>query len=453
MANFLVPELIRKKRDGGRLGDDEIRYLVKGLSDGSIPDYQAAAWLMASYLRGMERAETACLTRAVRDSGQCFDWRKLSRNFRHERFADKHSTGGVGDKVSLILAPVAVCLGLKVPMMSGRGLGHTGGTVDKLESIPGFSMHPTEKQMIEFLDRTGTFMMAQREDICPADKRLYHLRDVTATIESVPLITASIVSKKWAEGVDAIVFDIKCGSGAFMETPQQAETLAKSLVATAEDAGMKALACLTRMDEPLGSMIGNSLEVIESLRILSDEYPSEECQRLSKPLLDISLRLAAEMAVLGGTRPDLETALEHARESITDGSALRVFVEMTQNQGAVEDWHEKLPTTRASYPIVSPRQGVLTAIKSRELGLFGIRMGAGRERLDSKIDPAVGIEMCVGPGDEVVEGEPLLFLHLHDDARGRNLREVFEKSVLDIFEFDGEPAGDPTDLLIKRIPE
>ncbi|MBS1982957.1 MAG: thymidine phosphorylase [Bdellovibrionales bacterium] len=441
---FLVSELLRKKREGLELGDEEISFLVRGFSDGSIPDYQVSAWLMASYLKGLSRHETLFLTKSVKESGKSFRWRDLSANFKNAVFADKHSSGGVGDKVSLVLAPVAACLGLKVPMMSGRGLGHTGGTVDKLESIPGFTMQPTEKQLIEWLDRTGVCMTAQTKELCPADQKLYHLRDVTATIESVPLITASIVSKKWAEGVDAVVYDVKCGEAAFMANLDQARTLGRSLVNATSGAGIKALACITRMEEPLGAMIGNALEVEECLWMMRDEYPSENIRRLVAPLLDLSLRLAAEMAVLGGTRANIDQALTDARAAIRSGKALRVFEEIARNQGARDGWQTQLPRASERVAVPSPRAGTITHIYSRQLGMDGIRLGAGRATAESKIDPAVGIEMNVRPGDTVQKGDALLYLHLRP---GQSLRMDVER----IFSFDPAPEAHPSELLLERI--
>ncbi len=443
---FLVSELLRKKRDGLALNDDEIAFLVRGFSDGSIPDYQVAAWLMAGYLKGFSRHETLFLTRSVKESGRCFDWRALSANFRNAVFADKHSSGGVGDKVSLVLAPVAACLDLKVPMMSGRGLGHTGGTVDKLESIPGFTMQPSERQMVEWLDRTGVCLTAQSHDLCPADRKLYHLRDVTATIDSVPLITASIVSKKWAEGVDVVVYDVKCGEAAFMTDLPQAQALGRSLVDATAGAGIRALACVTRMDEPLGSMIGNANEVTECLWMLRDDYPSANHRRLAAPLLELSLRLAAEMAVLGGTRGTMEQAISDARAAITSGRALQVFMDIARNQGAVAGWESRLPQAAVTRVVKATRSGTITHIHARRLGLAGIRMGAGRATAESRIDVAVGIEMLVRPGDVVANGDALMRLHLQ---AGQTVE--IEPEIEQIFGFD-DPSGPPVpELLIERI--
>ncbi|WP_293371278.1 thymidine phosphorylase [Nevskia sp.] len=443
-AEFLVVELLHKKRDGHELSDQEISFLVRGFSDGSIPDYQVSAWLMAGYLKGFSRRETLFLTRSVKESGRSFDWRSLNSNFKGAVFADKHSSGGVGDKVSLVLAPVAACLGLKVPMMSGRGLGHTGGTVDKLEAIPGFSMQPTERQMIEWLDHTGVCLTAQSADLCPADRKLYSLRDVTATIDSVPLITASIVSKKWAEGVDVVVYDVKCGEAAFMTNLAQARALGSSLVDATSGAGIRTLACISRMDEPLGSMIGNANEVEECLWMMRNDYPSANHRRLAAPLLALSLRLAAEMAVLGGTRSSIEQAQADARAAIESGQALAVFMAIARNQGAVPGWETRLPQPEVKHAVTATRAGRISHIHARQLGLDGIRLGAGRATAESRIDPAVGIEMAVRPGDTVARGDVLLYLHLR---AGQHLEVNLER----IFGFDADAEPPAPELLLERI--
>lgn len=450
MANYLVPELLRKKRDGGELTSDEIAFLVQGFSKGTIPDYQVSAWLMASFIRGLNVEETAVLTREMKNSGKHYDWAAMSANFKNARFADKHSSGGIGDKVSLILAPVAACLGLKVPMMSGRGLGHTGGTVDKLEAIPGFSLYLNEAQLVRLLDEVGVCMMAQSPEICPADRKLYHLRDVTGTVENTSLITASIVSKKWAEGVNTIVYDVKCGEAAFMSDLTAARGLAKSLYDVSKAAGMNALCCLTRMEEPLGSRIGHALEVEESLWILSNEYPSEEHRRLAASLKKLSLRLAAEMAALAGAYPSLDEALKAAEESIASGKAWKVFQRMAELQGAEAGWIDKLAKAPLHKDILSPQEGTLTSIASRRLGLAVIRMGGGRLKSEDKIDPAVGIEVLVRPGDAVRKGQPLLRLHLGKEGDG--LFNELATELPAIFTFGAKPSFDPGELMIEKYP-
>jgi pyrimidine-nucleoside phosphorylase len=450
-----VAEIIRKKREAQSLNSEELAFLVKGFSDGSIPDYQISAWLMASFLCGMDREETFVLTTLMRNSGKTLDWRQLSQNFKSARFADKHSTGGVGDKVSLILAPLAACLGLKVPMMSGRGLGHTGGTVDKLESIPGFSMRLDEKQMIRCLDEVGVCMMSQSSELCPADKKLYSLRDVTATVESIPLITASIVSKKWAEGIDAIVYDVKCGSAAFMAHLDQAENLSRSLVRISQKAGIKALACVTRMEEPLGSYVGNAMEVEESIWILKDEYPSPLHREIIGPLRQLCIDLSSEMAVLAGTRADMSTARVDCEAAISSGEAYRVFEKMLKAQGARDNWYESLPRAKHQLVYEAPEAGHVLEILSRDLGILGVKLGVGREKSEDSVDPAIGFEMLVRPGMRVERGTPLLKFHAHTPDALDKIRDSLER----IFVIEDHPeklrvlggTTKPTNLLMERI--
>lgn len=450
-----VSEIIRKKREAQALNSEELAFLVKGFSDGSIPDYQISAWLMASFLCGMDREETFILTTLMRNSGKTLDWRKLSQNFKTARFADKHSTGGVGDKVSLILAPLAACLGLKVPMMSGRGLGHTGGTVDKLESIPGFSMRLDEKQMIRCLDEVGVCMMSQSAELCPADKKLYSLRDVTATVESIPLITASIVSKKWAEGIDAIVYDVKCGSAAFMSHLDQAENLSRSLVRISQKAGLKALACVTRMEEPLGSYVGNAMEVEESVWILKDEYPSPLHREIIAPLRQLCIDLSAEMAVLAGTRADMSVARSDCDAAIASGEAYRIFEKMLKAQGARDNWFETLPRAKHQLVFEATESGHVLEILSRDLGVLGVKLGVGREKSEDSVDPTIGFEMLVCPGMRVERGTPLLKFHAHTLDALDPIRESLAK----IFIIEDHPeklrvlggTSRPSNLLMERV--
>jgi pyrimidine-nucleoside phosphorylase len=451
-----VSELIRKKREGQTLNSEELHQLVSGFSNGSIPDYQISAWLMASFLCGMSQEETFLLTQLMRNSGHTFDWRSLSDNLKNAHFADKHSTGGVGDKVSLILAPLATVLDLKVPMMSGRGLGHTGGTVDKLESIPGFTMQPTQKQMIQCLDEVGACMMSQSKDVCPADAKLYALRDVTATVESIPLITASIVSKKWAEGIDAIVFDVKCGSAAFMKHIDEARSLGESLMRTAKLAGLKALSCITRMEEPLGSMIGNALEVEESMWILSNTYPSELHRRIIEPLKNLCIDLTCEMALLAGTRHDIQKAREECEKALQDGRAYTLFERMARIQGAIEGWRSKLPKTQHVLTLEAPKSGLLAEIYSRTLGVLGLSIGVGRQRAADIIDPAVGFEILVSPGEQITQGQPLLRLHAHTKDALDPLRESLLSAFLieeDQNKFHSLLGHRPHPLVMERISE
>ena len=447
---YIVSELIRRKRDGKSLSPEEIQFLVQGFTNGSIPDYQASAWLMASFIRGLDYAETVELTRGLKNSGRSFRWRDMSSALKHAKFADKHSSGGIGDKVSLVLAPVAAALGITVPMISGRGLGHTGGTVDKLESIPGFSLHISEAKMIQALEEAGCCMLAQMADLCPADGKLYQLRDVTGTVENLSLITASIVSKKWAEGVDAIVYDVKCGEAAFMHNIDEARNLAHSLVNISRLAGMKPLAVISRMDEPLGSMIGNALEVQESLWILTNQFPSENHRRLAEPLTQLTLDLVADMAVLCGLYPDFSSAQKAANQALRSGKAIEIFRRMAKIQGAKDNWETQLPKTTRGVTFESPAQGTLTQIHSRRFGLLGIQMGAGRAHATSPLTHSVGIEMHVRPGDVIEKGTPLLTLHLTNDQDSQKFLAEIQNDFDSIFTFNGVHVSTPG-LTLERI--
>jgi pyrimidine-nucleoside phosphorylase len=444
---MIVSELIKKKRDGGELNAPELEFLVAGFSRGSIPDYQISSWLMATFLRGMAIDETVTLTRLMKDSGDTMDWRSLSADLKTAHFADKHSTGGVGDKVSLILAPLAALMDLKIPMMSGRGLGHTGGTVDKLESIPGFSLFLEKKKLIDGLVNVGAIMMAQSPNLCPADKKLYALRDVTGTIESVPLITASIVSKKWAEGVDAIVYDVKCGRGAFMKNIDQAKTLATSLVKTSTGAGIKALARITKMEEPLGSRIGNSLEVIECYWILSNEYPRPELREIAKPLVNLCCLLTAEMAVLAGTRKSLAEARAECENYLKNGRALKKFEDMLKHQGAVDGWLEKLPKIKHSKMLDAPTSGTLQSIDSMAFGLAGLEIGVGRTRSEDSIDPSTGFELQVKVGDKISKGQPLCKIY----TREKSSADEISTSILSAFSINDSAVLPINDLSLERV--
>ncbi|NCN40449.1 thymidine phosphorylase [bacterium] len=446
-----VSEIIRKKREGQELLPDELEFLVKGFADGSIPDYQISAWLMASFLCGMSTSETLTLTTLMRNSGKTMNWRKMSSNFENEKFADKHSTGGVGDKVSLILAPLAVCFGMKVPMMSGRGLGHTGGTVDKLESIPGFTMYPTEAMMLKNLDEIGTIMMAQSNDLCPADKKLYSLRDVTATIESVPLITASIVSKKWAEGIDAIVYDVKCGSAAFMSDVGDAKRLSESLVKVSSQAGMASSAMITRMEEPLGSMIGNAMEVEESLWILSDEYPSELHRKICEPLKELCCDLTVEMAMLSGLQSDREKAKAEALKFISEKKALEVFSRMAVAQGAAKNFRDALPKAEFIMDITAEKDGTLAAIDSRSLGVIGLDIGVGRKRAEDPVDPKVGFEVLSQVGQKISKGDVLCRIHARDKAQAESIYAGVQQSFQMILPTTSVSTIGKQHLFIDRI--
>jgi len=400
-------DVILKKRGGGVLSREEIRYFVDGATAGTVPDYQTAALLMAVVLRGMTAQETAWLTEAMVASGVRLDLRDVDGVK-----VDKHSTGGVGDKTSLILAPIAAACGVPVPMMSGRGLGHSGGTLDKLESIPGFRVDLSLAEMKRALARTRCVMIGQTAEIAPADKRLYALRDVTGTVESIPLISASIMSKKIAEGIDALVLDVKTGSGAFMKTEDDSRRLAESLVAIGNGSGVKTEAVISAMDAPLGRAVGNALEVIECLEVLKGGGPTD--------LVDMSIELAARMLVLGKVADDLADADRRARETIRTGAALERFRQIIEAQSGdphVVDDYSRLPHVPNRHVVEAERPGYVARLDAELIGRASVALGAGRDRVEDPVDPAVGISIRATVRDAVRTGDPLLELHYRDRAR------------------------------------
>jgi len=396
---FFAAELIKKKRAGLAHDYAELDFLVNGFVRGEIPEYQMSAWLMSVYFRGMNPSETALLTQLMLESGRQLDFSKLGRPA-----VDKHSTGGVGDKTSLILAPLVAAAGVPVPMIAGRGLGHTGGTLDKLEAIPGFriglSLDEFQRQVAVF----GTAMIGQTAEICPADKKIYALRDVTATVESLPLICASIMSKKLAEGISGLVLDVKHGSGAFMKTPEQAEELARKLIEIGSHHRKKVVALLTTMDQPLGCFIGNSVEVGECLAILRGEA------YLGRPVEDfadtreLTLRLAAEMLNLGGVARSPEEGYQQAVELLESGAAYEKFVEMCRLQGGDLS---RLPEPEVRRTVRASSSGFVGAFDTEKLGLASIALGAGRLKVSDVIDPVAGLEVHKKLGESVNAGDVL----------------------------------------------
>ncbi len=447
--NFNTVALIKKTRNKTALSSDEIKYLVDGFSTGSIPDYQISAWLMAVFLNSISVEETNTLTQLMAHSGKMIDWRKISPAYRDAHIVDKHSSGGIGDKVSFILIGLCTAMGMKIPMMGGRGLGHTGGTIDKLESVPGFTTELGFNDLERLFSEVGSYIMGQTQDICPADKKLYSLRDVTGTVESLPLITASIVSKKLAEGLDAIVYDVKCGSAAFMESLAEARALAQSLVRVTQKSGVKAKALITRMQAPLGAYVGNSLEVRESLNILGNEYPSANDRRLAEPLKNLCVQLAAHMAVLSGLGTDMSAMINLAKEKINDGQALQKFKAMVTAQGGKPGWEEKLPQSKNKLVLEAPKNGYLESFHSRGLGLIGIELGMGRKKADDKLNFGVGYKISVAEGDEVFKGQPLLELY-HD---GTHNEEMLRDELLHCFVLSDSPSQQLNDNLVIEIVE
>ena len=400
-------DIIVSKRDGRTLTRDEIRFFVDGVTAGTLPDYQASALLMAILLRGMGAEETAWLTDAMVHSGVRVDLRDIPGVK-----VDKHSTGGVGDKTSLILAPRAAACGVPVPMMSGRGLGHTGGTLDKLEAIPGFRVNLSLDEMKAALASVGCAMIGQTAQIAPADKKLYALRDVTGTVESIPLISASIMSKKIAEGIDALVLDVKTGGGAFMKTEADSRRLAESLVAIGNASGVRTEAIITAMESPLGHAVGNALEVIECIEVLKGRGPQD--------LIDVSVELTARMLVLGAVAPDREAATAQVRRAIASGAGLDRFRRIVEAQGGdprVVDDYQRMPHVADRHIVAAGRAGFVTAVDAALVGRASVALGAGRDRVDDAVDPAVGIMVAAKPGDAVRAGAPVLELHFRDRTR------------------------------------
>jgi pyrimidine-nucleoside phosphorylase len=402
----LFVRTIVKKRDGAELSEGEIADFVAGVTDKTITDEQAAAFLMAVCCRGMTTTETAALTFAMMRSGETWD---LSS---HGFVSDKHSTGGVGDKATLVLAPLLAAVGVKAGMMSGRGLGHTGGTLDKLEAIPGFRTGLPKADFDRLLDTVGCALIGQTDSIAPADRRLYALRDVTGTVESIPLITASILSKKLATGAHAVVFDVKTGNGAFMADPRNAELLGRALVDTTRATGRKASGYLTAMDRPLGEAVGNANEVAESIRMLAGEGPAD--------LRENTLLLGADLVLAAGLETSAKDARRRLNAALSDGRALEVFARLVGAQGGdatICDDVTRLPQPVSRRDVPAPASGVVTRIATREVGMLAIELGCGRAKKDDAIDPASGFRVKKKPGDAVEKGEPLLVVELGPTAR------------------------------------
>jgi pyrimidine-nucleoside phosphorylase len=400
-------DLIRQKRDGGALDRAAIDFFITGVTDGSLPDYQAAALLMAILLRGMSADETTALTDAMVRSGVRVEYPGIDGIP-----VDKHSTGGVGDKTSLILAPLVAASGAYVPMMSGRGLGHTGGTLDKLEAIPGFRTGLSLAELRRALATVGCALIGQTAEIAPADKKLYALRDVTGTVESIPLICASIMSKKIAEGIGGLVLDVKTGSGAFMKTLDDSRRLAESLVAIGEGSGVRTEALITDMGAPLGRMVGNSLEVVECLETLKGRGPSD--------LEKLSVLLAARMLIVAGLERDEAAAEQRVRHALASGAGLEKFGAIVEFQGGdrrVIDRYERLPSAPDRHDVKASRDGYVSALRAEPIGRAAVGLGAGRGKLDDVIDPGVGIEVVAHVGSAVRAGDAILRVH-HRGGRG-----------------------------------
>lgn len=418
---MLPAEIIKKKRSGQELSENEINDFILGYTKGSIPDYQMSALLMAIYFKGMTTQETLSLTKTMLHSGIVVDTTSIP-GFK----VDKHSTGGVGDKTSLILGPVVAACGVYVPMISGRGLGHTGGTLDKLESIPGFNTQQSLENFISITKEIGTCFIGQTKDICPADKKIYALRDVTATVESLPLICASIMSKKIAEGIDGLVLDVKYGSGAFMKTATDATTLAKNLMAIGQGYGKKVVAMITSMEQPLGRFAGNALEVFECIEIMKGrQFIGADGVDLYEDTRELSLRLSAEMIHLSGKTKNLDEAYSLATDALTSGRALKVFEEMCGKQSGNLSL---LPHAKFKHEVCALSSGYISSMQVEKIGVAGLELKAGRAKTDDIIDPVSGIEFHKKIGHPIKSGEVIYTLHGNDNSLLEKTAELLQKT-------------------------
>ncbi len=414
--------IIDKKKRGLEISKDEINWFIQEFTKTKIPDYQMSALLMAMFIKGLNSKETAYLTDAMLNSGE-----KLKFNGKH--VVDKHSTGGIGDKASFILGPIASAAGVKVPMIAGRGLGHTGGTIDKVESIKGFNVNLDLKSFAKNLNESGIVLIGQTPEIAPADRLIYALRDVTATIDNIPLITASIMSKKLAEGANGIVFDIKTGSGAFMKDKKQARLLAKSLIQTAKRFNKKAVALVTDMNQPLGQAVGHSHEIIESIETLKGKGP--------KDLTELSVALAAHMIFLAGKEKTLKKSFEKANKVLSDGSALEEFKKLIKRQGGdakVVDQYDLLPQAEHKTEVKAPRDGYIENFQNDQIGLALIGLGGGRKQKSDIIDHGVGFIFHKKIGDKVKKGESILtiFHHKQQSSKAIEIAQIFLKEIISL---------------------
>ncbi len=429
-------EIIAQKRDGQTLSDEAITFFIREYLNGGVKDYQMAAWLMAVYFQGLNDAETYALTRSYIDSGEVIDLSDLPGVK-----VDKHSTGGVGDKISIVLAPLVASCGVPVPMISGRGLGHTGGTLDKLEAIPGFQTQLSVNQFKQLLRQIGVAMIGQTDTIVPADKRIYALRDVTATVESIPLITASIMSKKIAEGIDALVLDVKVGNGAFMADIQKARKLARKLIQVGKAFGKQVHASLTNMNQPLGRAIGNWLEVVECLEVMQGEGPAD--------VVELTVHLAAHMVVLGKQAATYAEATALCRHQLANGAAFEKFLQLVAAQGGDTNFLEKpdqYPAATHHYIVKAPITGYIQALATREIGLAAVQLGAGRLRKEDPVDPAAGIHMHVKIGDHITAGTPLFTLYTN---KSTVIEEVNQKLLAAVT--IGETPAKPEPLILEEM--
>ena len=429
-------ELIKAKRDGKSLSPEQIEEFINGYTRGTVADYQMAAMCMAVYFRGLSASELAIWTRAMLHSGEVLDLSDIPGVK-----VDKHSTGGVGDKVSLCLTPLAAACGVRVPMVSGRGLGHTGGTLDKLESIPGFQVNLSTGEFRRLVRDVGACLIGQTDSLAPADKKLYALRDVTSTVDCIPLIASSIMSKKLAEGIDALVLDVKVGSGAFMKDIASARTLARTLTEIGNQMGKRVVALLTNMDQPLGRTVGNALEVVEAVEVLQGRGPAD--------LVEVTYALAGEMLLLAGIAANPPQAREKLNATVRSGAALEKLEEIIRRQGGdgaiVRDF-TRLPQARGRAEVAAPCDGFVSEIDSESIGVAAMVLGAGRERMESQIDPAVGLVLRRKVGEGVKAGEPLVDIHYND---GRSVEDAQDR-ILHAYRIEPSPPA-PRPLIYERL--
>jgi pyrimidine-nucleoside phosphorylase len=430
-----IVELIKKKRDGKVFNTDEIKFFINQFTGGKIPDYQFSALLMAIYLKGMNTVETSALTNSMLNSGKIIDLTPLKGSK-----VDKHSTGGVGDKTSLIIAPIVASVGIYVPMISGRGLGHTGGTLDKLESIPGFRTDLSLSESIKVLKKCGALLIGQTKEIAPADKMIYALRDVTGTVESIPLITASIMSKKLAEGIDGLVLDIKTGNGAFMKTQKDSIELANSLIDTAKSFDKKVIAFITDMNQPLGNYIGNWLEVYESIQVLKGIVKND--------LYTLSIKLAGAMIYLGKKAKSLQDGEHLAKKKIGNGEAFKKFLSIVELQGGDVNYiinPERYPRSKYSKQVRSYKSGYIKEMNTYQIGMASLELGAGRRKKDDIIAPKAGIIFYKKIGDKIKNEE--IVCEIHSDSQPKI--KLAEKMIIDSIKIS--PKKQPVPKLIKKV--
>ncbi|HHR6030186.1 TPA: thymidine phosphorylase [Providencia alcalifaciens] len=439
---FLAQEIIRKKRDGKSLSEEEIRFFINGVRDNTVSEGQIAALAMTIYFNDMTTPERVALTLAMRDSGSVLNWKSLNLN---GPLVDKHSTGGVGDVTSLMLGPMVAACGGYVPMISGRGLGHTGGTLDKLEAIPGFDIFPDDERFRDIIKHVGVAIIGQTNSLAPADKRFYATRDITATVDSIPLITASILGKKLAEGLDALVMDVKVGSGAFMPTYEKSEQLAESIVQVANGAGCNTTALLTDMNEVLASSAGNAVEVREAVQFLTGEYRNPR-------LFEVTMALCVEMLVSGKLAANREDARQKLQAVLDNGQAAEVFGRMVAAQKGpkdfVENYNKYLPTAVLSKAVYAPQAGIITQMDTRALGMSVVTLGGGRRKATDPIDYSVGLSEIAALGSKVDTQTPLAIIHANSEKSWEEAaKEVRAAMII------GDKAPEATPMVYRQISE